>query len=475
MRTDVKIDKREIRCPNASAVGSSRKVAVPDDCILYDDGHGLRLARVLGRVSAPATGSGETRTEEVKGWALAMVMADNHRHTYERWVNPKDIKDVFSPSPKLAALFNSPVVSVDVREALAKGELSEGNLEHDNDGTIRVRVAESGKRGVPLGDDGHSSAAVDLLAAAELVLARWEKGDLAEAVRELDAAVQVFRAAPHQHSRPFRQELSDGTKIVEWKTSAGRLHREDGPAVEAEDGRKEWYHDGKRHRSGGPAVEWASGEQYWYHEGELHREGGPAMVRADGTREWHVNGQLHREDGPAIERPDGTREWYLFGREIAPEKFEEAVRHREEISRRASFQWRRDLEPLTESEIALCHEVLKREVHRASEMGLSKGRRDDYRTDDPREALLCRSEAEVAALSKNIGLPVEKAHAFEDDEGKTVWALRHEYERHPYLTAFGVFLDASLFANRDQAAATVEAEQSADLEEDEEETQGISR
>jgi hypothetical protein len=32
-------------------------------------------------------------------------------------------------------------------------------------------------------------AASDLLAAAELVVARWERGDLADAVRELDAAI----------------------------------------------------------------------------------------------------------------------------------------------------------------------------------------------------------------------------------------------------------------------------------------------
>jgi len=32
-------------------------------------------------------------------------------------------------------------------------------------------------------------AAPDLLDAAELVVARWEQGDLAEAVRELDAAI----------------------------------------------------------------------------------------------------------------------------------------------------------------------------------------------------------------------------------------------------------------------------------------------
>jgi hypothetical protein len=50
----------------------------------------------------------------------------------------------------------------------------------------------------------------------------------------------------------------------------------------------------------------------WYNsEGLLHREQGPAVERDDGYREWYLNGLLHREDGPAIEWNDGTRMWFL--------------------------------------------------------------------------------------------------------------------------------------------------------------------
>jgi hypothetical protein len=38
-------------------------------------------------------------------------------------------------------------------------------------------------------------AARDLLEAAELVVARWERGDLAEAVRELDSAIAKAKGA----------------------------------------------------------------------------------------------------------------------------------------------------------------------------------------------------------------------------------------------------------------------------------------
>jgi hypothetical protein len=44
----------------------------------------------------------------------------------------------------------------------------------------------------------------------------------------------------------------------------GRLHREDGPALEHISGRKMWYYDGKKHRLDGPAVEYANGFLIWY-------------------------------------------------------------------------------------------------------------------------------------------------------------------------------------------------------------------
>lgn len=73
----------------------------------------------------------------------------------------------------------------------------------------------------------------------------------------------------------------------------GRLHREDGPAVEMLDGTKHWWVDGKRHRLDGPAVEWV-----------------------DGTKQWFVNDRRHRLVGPAIEYPNGRKVWYVDGQEV---------------------------------------------------------------------------------------------------------------------------------------------------------------
>jgi hypothetical protein len=101
----------------------------------------------------------------------------------------------------------------------------------------------------------------------------------------------------------------------------GKLHREDGPAVERSNGFKYWYLNGKPHREDGPAREWADGSKAWYLNGKLHREDGPAVEYSDGTKSWYLNGQCHREDGPAVERSNGYKAWYLNGKHLTEEAF----------------------------------------------------------------------------------------------------------------------------------------------------------
>jgi hypothetical protein len=77
----------------------------------------------------------------------------------------------------------------------------------------------------------------------------------------------------------------------------GKIHREDGPAVEYVDGSKEWYLNDKLHREDGPAMEWANGSKSWWLNGKLHREDGPAMEWADGDKSWYLNGkQVTKEE-----------------------------------------------------------------------------------------------------------------------------------------------------------------------------------
>ena len=90
----------------------------------------------------------------------------------------------------------------------------------------------------------------------------------------------------------------------------GKLHREDGPALEWPDGTKFWFINGQNHRENGPAIEWANGDKRWYFNGNLHREDGPAIESSNGTRMWYFNGLCHREDGPAYEGTLGEM-WFL--------------------------------------------------------------------------------------------------------------------------------------------------------------------
>jgi hypothetical protein len=116
-----------------------------------------------------------------------------------------------------------------------------------------------------------------------------------------------------QSQREIKCEIdNDGNK--RWKNSEGKLHREDGPAIEHSDGSRSWYINGKFHREDGPAVERADGSLEWWSNGKLHREDGPAIEYVNGSREWYINGKLHREDGPAVEYCDGSREWYINGK-----------------------------------------------------------------------------------------------------------------------------------------------------------------
>ncbi len=59
------------------------------------------------------------------------------------------------------------------------------------------------------------------------------------------------------------------------------------------------------------------GNIYYYKDKDrtiLHREDGPAVEYEDGSKAWFVNGKYHRLDGPAIEYANGFREWFVNGK-----------------------------------------------------------------------------------------------------------------------------------------------------------------
>ena len=60
----------------------------------------------------------------------------------------------------------------------------------------------------------------------------------------------------------------------------------------------------------------ANGDKEWWLNGKLHREDGPAVEGANGDKWWYLNGNLHHEDGPAFETANGNKEWWLDDKKV---------------------------------------------------------------------------------------------------------------------------------------------------------------
>ena len=59
--------------------------------------------------------------------------------------------------------------------------------------------------------------------------------------------------------------------------------------------------------------EYTNGDKQWYKDGKLHREDGPAVESHNGDKAWYKDGKRHREDGPACEYNDGSICYYIEG------------------------------------------------------------------------------------------------------------------------------------------------------------------
>ena len=108
---------------------------------------------------------------------------------------------------------------------------------------------------------------------------------------ERDSIFEQYKLIKEAEEQSTMKVDAEGTKF--WRLPNGKLHREDGPAVEYANGAKLWYVNDKRHRIGGPAAEWANGDKWWYVNGKLHRVDGPAIELANGDKEWWVNDILY--------------------------------------------------------------------------------------------------------------------------------------------------------------------------------------
>jgi hypothetical protein len=92
-----------------------------------------------------------------------------------------------------------------------------------------------------------------------------------------------------------------------------------------------WYKNGKLHREDGPAIEY-NGTKEWYKNGKLHREDGPAIEWTDGSESWYLNCKYHREDGPALIYRSGKKLWFLNGKEYTEEEYQKVLNPVKELT-----------------------------------------------------------------------------------------------------------------------------------------------
>jgi len=98
---------------------------------------------------------------------------------------------------------------------------------------------------------------------------------------------------------------------IEWyKEGTDILHREDGPAIEWNHGTKHWYQNGKLYRKDGPVIETDKLKAYYQAyglngEAGYHREDGPAIEKNDGTKVYYYRGMPY-------ENISSDEEWINF-------------------------------------------------------------------------------------------------------------------------------------------------------------------
>ena len=69
----------------------------------------------------------------------------------------------------------------------------------------------------------------------------------------------------------------------------------------------------------------------------LHREDGPAIECDNGSKWWCLNGKRHREDGPAFEGVSGYKAWWLNGEELTEAEWRRTYRSRVQRSYESSY------------------------------------------------------------------------------------------------------------------------------------------
>lgn len=118
-------------CPQASTMGYSTRWAEPGFFLVLDNGN---FARMLGVITDPG---------DCEGNILVIQMSDNGRFAFERWVDPKNVREVYEKPPSaLWSFFTGELPDGrTVIDLASNGTLSESYIER-----VEETIADIGKR-----------------------------------------------------------------------------------------------------------------------------------------------------------------------------------------------------------------------------------------------------------------------------------------------------------------------------------------
>lgn len=91
-RTDVTVDRKQVRCSNASTLGYGQWKARFGDFVTFSEGGKVMFGRIAGRVTITSA------LEYGKVYLLVITVGQDHSHAFERFVSPEDVLTITRPS-----------------------------------------------------------------------------------------------------------------------------------------------------------------------------------------------------------------------------------------------------------------------------------------------------------------------------------------------------------------------------------------
>jgi hypothetical protein len=150
--------------------------------------------------------------------------------------------------------------------------------------------------------------------------------DMSVTAEQLDGWLASHNAPLDRNAHPAKIVVTDTGDIFRYWLKDGKLHRNNGPAVQklytGGETEEEYYSDGIRYRV---RKTWPTGsfeEEHYDENGQLHNDNGPARIAYNAAtgltvKEWRKHGKPHRIGGPANDKTwengDSDLEYYEEG------------------------------------------------------------------------------------------------------------------------------------------------------------------